>query len=204
MEAPQLSFAIKKYAAVFKAEGMDVAFLRRVNRANQGQPLDAEMGWLSFHYAEGENWQQAVRRGQDTLVLRTPTHAQWEQDALPELEALAEPFMDLFGAMIQNPEKIPYMIYYLDDLLATLDNEFDCSEYVEATNTESDLVAEWLGVESLNDAAADFCEDLNRQVVDALQNDDIVDAMEGMRDYVTDMNSPSGHAEFEQIFGGIF
>merc|ERR1719436_878908 len=200
----QLSLAIKKYAAVAKVEDVGVAFLRRVNRNGQGQLLDGDMGWLSFHVAGGDNWQRALRNKEDTLVFRLPSPAQWEEDALPELEALAEPFVELGSAMMQNPDKIPYMIYYIDDLLATFDNEFDCSGYTRAANAESDVLAGLLGVSSIQDASAEFCVNMNRDIVQVLQNDDVVDVMEAVRDYVTEMNSPSGQAEFEQIFGSIF
>jgi len=204
----KLSFDLKKFAAVFKMSGSDVDsgmfFVRKVNKADRGMPLDGDMGWVSVHVAAGDNWQTAVRSNSDILVLRFPMPAQWAQDALPELEVLAAPFIEFGQTAMMNMEKLPYVLYYLDNFFATFDNEFDCSKYVRAVNVESDLLAELVGASSFNDFMAEGCQELNADIVEALQCPELDAGMDAMREYVSEMNSAAGEQEFNQLFGGIF
>jgi len=204
----KFSFDLKKFAAIFKVSGSDVdsqlLFVRKVAADGKGLPLDQNKGWLSIHVADGANWQKAVRSKRDTLVLQVPTWNQWEQDALPELEALAEPFIDFADAVVLNMDKLPYLFYYLDNFFATFSNEFDCSKYVAATKVESDLLADYFEVDTFNGFMQENCLAVNDAIVEAIQNDDLDDAMADMRNYVSEMNSPAGEAEFNSLFGSIF
>merc|ERR1712088_367533 len=109
----KFSFDLKKFAAIFKVSGSDVdsqlLFVRKVAADGKGLPLDQDKGWWSIHVADGANWQKAVRSKRDALVLQVPTWNQWEQDALPELEALAKPFIDFADAVVLNMDKLPYL-----------------------------------------------------------------------------------------------
>merc|ERR1712012_52159 len=203
-----LSFDMKKFAAIFKPSGSDVdsqlLFIRKVGKDGKGLPLSNNKGWMSIHLADGANWQKAVRSKKDSLVLRFPTYNQWEQDAYPQLLALAEPFIDFSEAVMLNIEKLPYLFYYLDDFLATFSNEFDCSKYVAATNVESDYLADYFEVDTFNGFMKENCQALNEWIVEAIQCEELDAGMSDMRDYVSAMNSPSGQAEFNSLFGSIF
>jgi len=203
-----LSFDIKKFAAVWKVEGSDIdngiAFLRKVGRSGKALPLDKTGGWWALSVAEGKNWQKAIRSNTDLLVLQVPTPEQWQQDAYPELMSLAQPFKEFGEALMDNVNRIPYVIYYLDDFLATFDDDFDCSDYVKAVNVESDILADWVDASSFNSWMANTCKSLNDDIVEALQCPELDAGMGEMRSYVSEMNSPAGEAEFNALFGNIF
>merc|ERR1711970_333715 len=105
---------------------------------------------------------------------------------------------------MSNLIKLPYIVYYMDDFFATFSNQFDCSKYVAATRVESELVADWIDVESVNSFLFNGCKWVNKWVVDAIQSDELDEGMGKMRKYVTKMNSPAGLAEYNALFGGIF
>merc|ERR1712038_2254658 len=112
--------------------------------------------------------------------------------------------IDVADAVVLNMDKLPYLFYYLDNFFATFSNEFDCSKYVAATKVESDLLADYFGVDTFNGFMQENCMGFNDAIVEAIQNDDLDDAMADMRNYVSKMNSPAGEAEFNSLFGSIF
>jgi len=222
-----LSFNIQDYAAVLKlldqgsVEGS--VFLRKVDRDGNDMKLTKDGGWWSLHGTNNANWQRSMEiqqtcdndfadsilecasKGGHLLFLQVPTKKQWLQDARPELMALAEPWIKFGQTVATNLDKIPYIAYYLDHLLATFDDEFDCSKYVLATGVDTQLSmfgsAYWT---SLNQVVAEACTELNEGVMEVIQSPEISMGLDSMREYVSTMDGPAGHAMYEEIFGQIF
>jgi len=222
-----ISFNIQDYAAVLKLldQGSveSSVFLRKVDRDGNDMKLTKDGGWWSLHVTSNVYWQRALEiqqtcdndfahsilecfiKGGHLIVLQVPTKKQWLQDAKPELMALAEPWIKFGQTIATNLDKIPYIAYYLDHLLATFDDEFDCSKYVLATGVDTQLsmfaVKYWT---SLNQIVAEVCTGLNEGVMEVIQSPEISMGMDSMREYVSTMDSPAGHAMYEEIFGQIF
>lgn len=195
----QASFNIRPYAAVFKTEGV-LVFLRKVDLGGKGLKLSNRLGFWSLHASSGTNWQDDLKNDMAELVIRVPTGAQWSKESLPELNALLAPFERFFETISMNPEKIPYLFYYLDKFFATFENEFDCSVLVKTTNIESELLAGG----TLNDQLVDTCYEANKIIIGAIQDPQLKTFMGYMRQYVKRMDSKAGQQEFQRIFGGIF
>ena len=118
---------------------------------------------------------------------------------------LAEPFIAFYKACEANKNRIPYAVYYADEIFESMDgDEFNCVEFVKQTRVESKLLAKAAKITSVNNRLQDWCTEINTRVVGALKSDDLDDAMHAMRDYNEVMSSKAGHNEFKKIFGKIF
>jgi len=195
---------LAEYAVQFKfgpnGGANQMVFVKSTDRNNKAVKL-SEMQFWELYVAEGsKNWQAAIQGNTAMLVLRAPLCNALEENVLPQLYEMAEPFMDFADVAGQNMDKIPYAIFYMDKLFATMDDEFDCSEVVAASRIESDLFENG----SLNEFLQDGCSDMNEAVVEFLQCPELASGMRMMRTYVKDMSSQSGEAWFDSNFGSVF
>jgi len=212
LEKANISFDINKYAIILKYRSEDLdfsTFLILVDENDQQIEPDSELGWISLHLLEGENshmgYRKALAAGLDLLILRVPTLKQFYRDIFPVFLDMMRPFDDFLNSLNFNLDISPYLVYYLDEFLATFDDEFDCSAFVRATRIESDLYGRaTMSQVKLNDEMADFCKEMNQVIVGAFQSQFLGNWMHDMRDYVDRMHSREGRERFKNVFGRIF
>lgn len=200
---------LAQYAVVLKfgsgRKASEMFFLRSVDNNDNLSALNALQFFELYHTNRAGNWQSVLKNGAASLLLRAPLCSAIEDHVAPALEAFVEPFVKFVEAAAENWEKIPYIIYYMDDLFADFDDQFDLSAVVAATRIESEPLADMVGARNgLNEWMQAGCEDMNDSIVEALQCDELDNAMGEMRSYVSDMASTSGAQEFERLFGNHF
>lgn len=208
------SMSFKPYAIVLKIKVGDdkhMVFVRQTDQKKTPVPLNLKTNFIEMHYARDEvNWQRSLKRNTALLVLRVPTYDALIEYAMPKVLTKAKPFLDFSEAVMKehqrNPNemtRIPYILYYVDEIFEDMnENQFNCDEIVKATGVESELVAEKFEVESINDEMQSLCQNANDHILNALQGDEVADAMEDIRDYVERMSSDKGHNEFKNLFKG--
>lgn len=196
---------IKKLALVIKhtnsmIPGDHLVFLRGEDEYGRDVAiLDGEEYFGIYYSPDSKNWKKALKSDDTMLVLRFPSPGKIESACLPELEKMVEPFMNFVEKCYESMEKIPYVIFYLDELLADFDDEFDCSALVRSTKLESDLYPG-----GLNADLQAGCRDMNQEIVETLQCPELDNAWGQMRSYVRTMASGNGAQDFQNIFGNIF
>lgn len=205
----QASLQFKAYAIVFKfsesGRGEAMVFLRGEDGKSNSAPLISRQ-WFGLYQAPGSNWQKAIKTGKSQLLLRVPSPRQFKESCSSDLKNLIKPWANFGMTCLGNPEKIPYVIWYMDKLFASFDDEFDLSKVISKSRIQSDLIGEWLGAENndLNKYLVKTSRQINRLIVRTLQDPKLKNAMIMVRDYVQAMGSQQGHQEFEQLFGKIF
>lgn len=157
--------------------------------------------FFAIYFSTSTKYLNEIRKGKAFLVLRFPGINTATTVLLPELMLKAEPFIEFGGALLENYEYIPNLVYYFDLFAATFDDEFDFSNFVKLTKIESDIFGS-----SLNEFLQSECIAFNQMVMDEFfHHPDVPLVYEDIRDYVTYLNdADKGQSDYETTFGGIF
>lgn len=198
-----LKVMLREFAVIAKMPG-NLIFLRGENMNGNTARLSAGNYYGLYQSNAKGTWQKILKnRKSYTIIARVPGFNTINGPMANEFAAKLEPFQDLVAAANSSLYHIPYAIFYLDELLATFDDEFDCARMVELSRVESDLIAQQAGVKSINYAMKNACTKLNRVIVeDYFKCPELKENFEAMRLYVATMLDDK--ASFDRIYGSIF
>ena len=210
--AAQLKF--REFAVILKLPKV-IVFIRGEDARANTTPLRGNPNGKSYYglYYAGvpktgrANWQKLMKQKKDTLVVRLPGQdVVWAM--FEELMNMSQPFMQLLASMSSNMNAnttAPYVIYWLDELLATMDNEFDCSKLVELSRVESEVLADCMEVQSINKHMSNVCTNFNDGIMENLKSAELKRVFVEMRKYMENMAcGNAGHNEFLETYGKIF
>merc|ERR1711881_311795 len=152
------------------------------------------------------NWQLAMKKNKAVLVLRGPGSKTFHTLIKPQLKLKIAPFRRTVKTSIEQLNRVPHFLYYLDFYLAMFTDEFDCSPNVINSKIESQMLVNKVPKiqPKLNEFLVNWCRKGNRYMISRLRMPVIHNTMEGMREFVVEMASDEGRNEFKSVWGEVF
>lgn len=178
--------------------------IRSENLKNRAVSWEKEL-YLGVYYMENKDMPlAAVANNRAVLVIRIPGPMTVATKIAPILIKRAQPWINFAETIMANPDTIPHLVAYFDQLILTFDDELDCSQVVAKSAVESDILAGLLEVDSLNNYLQNVCQQINSEVMEVIQDPSIGNYMEAAREYLRELLSSRGQNIFNRTYGKIF
>merc|ERR1711881_424466 len=146
----------------------------------------------------GVHFQHVEPESAKKLVVRVPCTGAFN-DMKVEALALYEPFRAYGEAAITDVDTAAHAIVWIDQRFGFLDQEFNCTNLVLASQLESEYLAEFLGWSSVQEMLIKACDTANEQIVNFLTGP-ASGKIEETRDRVHQLTGPAGKATFQKWY----
>lgn len=185
------------WATYQKNDGTHYVIGVRAENSQGKSAAFSDLGYVSVWYKDFPNTfarpGKVANSKMGNNVVTFPLSEGFENDVLPVLEEVFEPFTELFANLANNPESIPNFAVYFDLWCDELPNELGLAEVVEASR-----ISVW-GFS--NKKLAKYANGIDQTFMEVtLKNDAISEIWEESRYYVQELFGDDGQSTFEDIY----